>query len=255
MASSLLFILIIMISFLWMIRSFLEQKKLSEMKTDFINNMTHEFKTPIATISLASEALKDADVHKSASRLERLATVISDENKRLEAQVERVLQMARLERGEFKLSREPVDLHATIEHAVENVSLLLAEKGGQLQTSLEATQPVLQADKVHLTNIIYNLLDNAIKYSDGQVDVRVRTFNDNGRLMVEIDDKGIGMTQEQQKRVFEKFYRVPTGNVHNVKGFGLGLSYVKTMSEAHGGSVSVCSTPGKGSTFTVVLPA
>jgi two-component system phosphate regulon sensor histidine kinase PhoR len=145
-------------------------------------------------------------------------------------------------------------MHETIEHAVANVSLLLNERKGHLKTNLQATEAFFQADKVHLTNIIYNLLDNAVKYSPDLLDVEVRTYNQSSNIVVEITDKGLGMTIEQQRRIFEKFYRVPTGNIHNVKGFGLGLSYVKTMIEAHGGSVSVTSAPGKGSTFKIVLP-
>jgi two-component system phosphate regulon sensor histidine kinase PhoR len=254
LASSFVFILVIFFTFMWMMRSFLRQKKLSEMKTDFINNMTHEFKTPITTIALASEALRDPEVMKNDTRLNRLAGVITEENKRLESQVERVLQMARHDRGDLKMLSEKVDLHDALTEAVSQVALVLEERKGRVNVKLDARNTDIVADKVHLANVIHNLLDNAIKYSPEEPDITLHTVNENGSIRIDISDKGIGMAADVQKRIFEKFYRVPTGNVHNVKGFGLGLSYVKTMVEAHGGHVSVKSAPGKGSTFSIYLP-
>jgi two-component system phosphate regulon sensor histidine kinase PhoR len=254
LTSSFVFILIIFLTFMWMMRSFLEQKKLSEMKTDFINNMTHEFKTPITTIALASEALKDPEVMKNDVRLNRLAGVITEENKRLETQVERVLQMARHDRGDLNISAEKMDMHAALNEAVSHIALVMEERKGSVEVKLDATLTQVIADKVHLANIIHNLLDNAIKYSPERPDITMQTTNENGIIRVDITDKGIGMAADVQKRIFEKFYRVPTGNVHNVKGFGLGLSYVKTMLEAHGGTITVKSSPGKGSTFSFYLP-
>ncbi len=254
LGSSLVFIAIIIFTFLWMMRSFLEQKKLSEMKTDFINNMTHEFKTPITTIALASEALRDTQVQKNETRLNRLAGVIQEENKRLEGQVERVLQIARLQTGEIKLNKQAVNIHHIIEKAIEQVSLIVEEKQGQISCSLNAEKAIVEADNVHLTNIIYNLLDNATKYAMDKPSIIIQSYNSGPRIVIEITDNGIGMSQEEQKRIFEQFYRVPTGNIHNVKGFGLGLSYVKTMLQAHNGSIQVKSAPGKGSTFTFTLP-
>lgn len=254
LTSSFVFILVIFFTFMWMMRSFLQQKKLSEMKTDFINNMTHEFKTPITTIALASEALRDPEVMKNDIRLNRLAGVITEENKRLETQVERVLQMARHDRGDLNMVSEKIDLHSALTEAVSQVSLVLEERKGKVEVKLNALKTGIVADKVHLANIIHNLLDNAIKYSPEEPDITLHTVNENGSIRIDISDKGIGMAADVQKRIFEKFYRVPTGNVHNVKGFGLGLSYVKTMVEAHGGTVAVKSTPGKGSTFSVYLP-
>lgn len=254
LASSFVFIVIIVLTFLWMMRSFLEQKKLSEMKTDFINNMTHEFKTPITTIALASEALRDTEVQKNESRLGRLAEVIQEENRRLEGQVERVLQIAKLQTGEFKLDKEPIDLHQLIEKAISQVSLMVEERRGTINCNLSANLAKVDGDKVHLTNIIYNLLDNATKYAKENPEIQIQSYNAGPRIIIEIADNGIGMSQEAQKRIFEQFYRVPTGNVHNVKGFGLGLSYVKTMLNAHSGSIQVKSTPGKGSVFTFSLP-
>jgi two-component system, OmpR family, phosphate regulon sensor histidine kinase PhoR len=254
LTSSFVFILIIFLTFMWMMRSFLEQKKLSEMKTDFINNMTHEFKTPITTIALASEAIKDPEVLKNDTRLNRLAGVISEENKRLEKQVERVLQMARHDRGELKIVSEPVNMHAALQEAVSQVGLMIEERKGKVNLNLSALKTDVTADKVHLANIIHNLLDNAIKYSSGHPEITISTTNEKGSIRIDITDKGIGMANDEQSRIFEKFYRVPTGNVHNVKGFGLGLSYVKTMLEAHGGTISVKSSPGKGSTFSIFFP-
>ena len=254
LASSFAFIVIIVLSFLWMMRRFLEQKKLSEMKTDFINNMTHEFKTPITTIALASEALRDTEVQKNEGRLSRLAGMIQEENKRLEGQVERVLQIARLQKGELELDKEKVDLHKIIEKAINQVSLMVEEKKGEISCKLVAGKAIVEGDKVHLTNIIYNLLDNATKYAKDKPVIKIRSYNEANRIVIEIADNGIGMSQEAQKRIFEQFYRVPTGNVHNVKGFGLGLSYVKTMLQAHGGNIQVSSSPGKGSVFTFSIP-
>ncbi|RYD73021.1 MAG: HAMP domain-containing histidine kinase [Sphingobacteriales bacterium] len=254
LGSSLVFIVIIILTFMWMMRRFLEQKKLSEMKTDFINNMTHEFKTPITTIALASEALRDTDVQKSENRVNRLAEVIQEENHRLEGQVERVLQIARLQKGELQLDKEPINIHEIIEKAISQVSLIIDEKHGQLNCNLAAKNAVIKGDKVHLTNIIYNLLDNAIKYSKDNPEISINSYNKDAQIVIEITDNGIGISQEAQKRIFEQFYRVPTGNVHNVKGFGLGLSYVKTMLLAHDGNIQVKSASGKGSTFTFSLP-
>jgi len=254
LASSLVFIFIIGISFFWMMRSFLQQKKLSEMKTDFINNMTHEFKTPITTIALASEALKDPEVKKDEARLNRYAGLISDENKKLESQVERVLQVARIDKGEASLSLERIDVHLFIEDTVAHANMMLEGKDTQVEMQLDAQKSMINGDPVHINSILNNLLDNAIKYSYNQPEIKIKTYNFDDKIVVEISDKGIGMANEELKKVFDKFYRVPTGNVHNVKGFGLGLSYVKTMVEAHGGSISVKSAPGKGSTFTFTIP-
>ncbi|MGZ5303764.1 MAG: sensor histidine kinase, partial [Bacteroidia bacterium] len=183
-----------------------------------------------------------------------LAEVIQEENRRLEGQVERVLQIAKLQTGEFKLDKEPIDLHQLIEKAISQVSLMVEERRGVISCNLSANQAKVDGDKVHLTNIIYNLLDNATKYASENPEIQIQSYNAGPRIVIEIADNGIGMSQEAQKRIFEQFYRVPTGNVHNVKGFGLGLSYVKTMLNAHSGSIQVKSAPGKGSVFTFSLP-
>ncbi|TAE32073.1 MAG: sensor histidine kinase, partial [Candidatus Kapaibacterium sp.] len=231
-----------------------KQKKLSDMKTDFINNMTHELKTPIATISIASEALKDDHVRSEAVRVERFVHIIHDENKRLAGHVEKVLQAAQMDRGELKLNLQNTDVHTLLETAAESLSLQLEQKQGSVELHLEATQPSIYADEAHLMNMIFNLLDNANKYTPEKPHLVVRTRNTAQGLAFTIQDNGIGMTREAQKHIFEKFYRVPTGNRHDVKGFGLGLNYVQTIVEAHGGSISVKSELGKGSTFEVILP-
>lgn len=253
-ASSIVLIIIISLCFAYTIYVIFRQKKLSDMKTDFINNMTHELKTPVATISLASEMLRNESIQKDHAKLSRFAGVIHEENKRLGGQVEQVLQMAVLDKGEFKLSIDQVNVHEIVERLCDKFTLRLEEKGGTCNTDLRARMPYIQADETHFTNIITNLIDNAIKYSKEVPEVSIRTHDAAGGITIEVEDKGIGMNREQQKRVFEKFYRVPTGNIHNVKGFGLGLSYVKAMVEAHGGTVSLSSELLKGSTFSIFMP-
>lgn len=233
----------------------LRQKRLSEITRDFINNMTHEFKTPISTIGVSSEVLlKDPDVLKS-DRLSRYSSIIQTENQRLKKQVERVLQMATLEKEDFQLNRESVDVHTIIDQAVSSVRLALEAKSGEIHCHTNAERSVIEADKVHLTNMIYNLLDNAIKYSgDHKPEITISTENEKRGICILVKDNGIGMKKEDLKHIFKKFYRVPTGNRHDVKGFGLGLAYVKMMAEAHGGYIHVDSEAGEGSTFSLFLP-
>ncbi len=252
--SSMLIILVITLCFVYTVYIIFRQKKLSDMKTDFINNMTHELKTPVATISLASEMLMNKDVAADQTRLQRFATVIHEENKRLGGQVEKVLQMAVLDKGEAKLNLNQVDVHASIKAIVDKMALQIDDRGGEFALSLKATRTQIVADELHLTNIITNLVDNAIKYSLDAPHVTIATEDATNGIVISVTDKGIGMNKEQQKRIFEKFYRVPTGNIHNVKGFGLGLSYVKAMVEAHGGSVRLRSEIHRGSTFEVFMP-
>ncbi len=254
LSSSLIFILIIGLSFLWMMQRFLEQKNLSDMKTDFINNMTHEFKTPITTIGLASEALKDPEVKKDEGRRDRYAGLIFEENRKLEGQVERVLQIAQMDKGKIKLKPEELDIHNLINDVVKRQAVLAEERGGAIQMDLDAQNPYVFGDAYHITNILDNLIDNANKYSLEKPEIGIRTYNIDDKIGIEISDHGIGMSIEDQKKIFDKFYRVPTGNIHNVKGFGLGLNYVKTMAELQGGSINVKSLPGSGSVFTLVLP-
>lgn len=249
-------LLILMIGgiFFSSVSTMLNQKKLSNIKNDFINNMTHELKTPISTISLAVEVMKDEQVRMDKSKTTRYLNIIHDENKRLGNQVEKVLQIALLEKGDVKLHLDEVNLHEIIEHVSQNLSVQIEQKGGRLHMDLNAGQPVLLGDEVHITNIVYNILDNAIKYSKETPEITITTADSNQGLVLKVEDKGIGMNKEQLSRIFEKFYRVPTGNVHDVKGFGLGLSYVKKMVELHNGHVKVTSKPTEGSTFEIFLP-
>lgn len=251
---SALLILALVFSFYYTISTIFKQKKLSEIKNDFISNMTHEFKTPISTISLACEVLGDASVEKSPERLSNYVKMIKDENKRLGLLVENILQTAILDKGQFKLKTEEVGVHDIIEHAINNIRLQVEQKQGEIITSLHATRSLIMADKVHLTNIVYNLIDNAIKYSRETPRISIRTSNNDEGILIAVEDNGIGISRDNQKRIFETMFRVPTGNIHTVKGFGLGLSYVKAVAEKHGGHISVESELGKGSTFTVFMP-
>jgi len=253
-AASFIFTIIIISAFALTVRQMFTQKKLSEIKSDFINNMTHELKTPLATISLAIDALTNEKVIHDSEKVRYYSAMIKDENKRMNKQVEKILQAARIERQEIKLNLQSLNGHDIIKKVADNLLLQIQEHQGSLTLKLAAQRHVINADDVHFSNIIFNLLDNAIKYSREQPRIEVETLNQNGMLAIRVKDNGIGMNKETQARVFEKFYRAHTGNLHNVKGFGLGLSYVKAMAEAHGGKVKVESTPGKGSSFTVFFP-
>lgn len=254
LASSVLLVLVIIGIFWYAVYTIMRQKKISEIKNDFINNMTHEFKTPISTVSLACEALQDDDVNKSDLFLKRYLSIIEAENKRLGLQVEKVLQMATLDKKDFKLKLETLNVHEVIDQALENINLQIEKRDGTIRKELGATRNEVVADEVHLTNIVYNLLDNANKYSREKPVITISTENQNGGIIVRIADKGIGMPKEVMHRIFEKFYREPTGNLHDVKGFGLGLTYVKTMLDALGGTIGVNSDVAKGSTFEIYLP-
>lgn len=251
--SSILLILTVGGVFYGSVHTMLKQKKLADIKNDFINNMTHEFKTPISTISLAVEVMKDTEVKKDDNKMNRYLNIIQDENRRLGTQVEKVLQMALLDKGEVKLRLDKVDVHETIEQVLTNLSVQIEQKGGIVNLELNAENPEIEADEVHLTNIIYNLLDNANKYSPENPEITICTENVDNLLKISIIDKGIGMTKEQVSRIFERFYRVPTGNLHDVKGFGLGLSYVKKMVESHNGQIFVESKLGEGSKFEILF--
>lgn len=252
--SSVLFILVIFYSFFYTLNSLIKQGKLSQMKSDFINNMTHELKTPITTISLATEALLDRNIEMSPEKVHNMSKLISKENNRLKSQVERVLQMERLDRNRIKLDRQPVALNAFLQEILENVSIQVESKGGQITWSLKANPDRVNIDELHAGNIIYNLIDNALKYSSERIEIFVHSYTVKDEVFVDIEDKGIGIPKELQPRIFERFYRVPTGNLHDVKGFGLGLSYVKEMMNLHHGDVKVVSRVGRGSTFTLIFP-
>lgn len=233
----------------------LKQKRLSEIQKDFINNMTHEFKTPIATIAVSTEVLKDPMIIHQPERLKNYAGIIEKENVRLKNQVERVLQMARLDKDAIDLKTERVDVHQIIMDSIRHYTMALQERNGTIRSELTASYNAIEADKFHLTSVFNNLIDNAIKYCKGIPQITIRSFDLNRGCMIEVADNGIGISAENQKKVFQKFYRVPTGNVHDVKGFGLGLSYTKTIVEAHGGSISLESELGKGCSFSVYIPA
>jgi len=265
--ASAVLILVILACFYIAISTIVRQKKLADIKNDFINNMTHEFKTPISTISLAVEMAQEqvsrplvgaggdnSDIASVNERLSRYMGIIRDETRRLGSHVEKVLQMALLDRGEIKLKLSSVNIHDVIEKVLNNMSLQIEQRGGELDLEFDADREVIEADEVHLTNIVYNLLDNALKYSPESPHITLVTRSLPEGVSITVADQGLGMTKDQVNRIFEKFYRVPTGNRHDVKGFGLGLSYVKKMIEEHHGQIHVDSEPGKGSSFEVILP-
>jgi two-component system phosphate regulon sensor histidine kinase PhoR len=253
-ASSGFFILIIIGTFYYTISTVIRQKKLSDIKNDFINNMTHELKTPISTISLACEALRDPDVTKSQKMTENYTRIIGEENKRLGKLVENVLQSALLEQSDLGLRVVEVDLHELIRHVLNSLTMILESKKVKLDLRLNANRFIVDGDPDHLANMIFNLIDNAVKYSPDNPEISIETTNQSTFVTLQITDNGIGISRDQQKKVFEKLYRVPTGNIHNVKGFGLGLSYVKAIVEKHQGHVKIDSEEGVGSKFIVSLP-
>lgn len=253
--ASILLTIIIISAFALTIRTLLRQKNISEIKSDFINNMTHELKTPLATISLAVDALVNEKVIHDTDKIKYYSGMIKEENKRMHRQVETILQAAKLEKQEdLNLKIVSIDAHTTIDKVAKNLSLQIEEKKGALHLHLLASKPFIDADEVHFSNIVFNLLDNAIKYSKDAPIINITTEVNNGMLAIKIKDNGIGMNRETAARAFEKFFRAHTGNLHNVKGFGLGLSYVKTMVEAQNGYIKLETALGKGSTFTVNLP-
>lgn len=252
--STFLLTMLIIMSFSVTLLIIFRQKRISEIKSDFVNNMTHELKTPISTISLAAQMLNDKSIPVERKNLSYLGGVIADESKRLGLQVEKVLQMAIFEKTRLKLKLKEFDVHEVIKKVVANFSLQLESQNGMLVTELGANNPIVVADEVHVTNVINNLLDNALKYKSGNPEIIIFTKNATGGIVIAFKDNGVGISRENVRKIFDQFYRVPTGNVHNVKGFGLGLSYVKKIVEAHGGRIWVDSTLGIGSTFSVFLP-
>jgi two-component system phosphate regulon sensor histidine kinase PhoR len=252
---SVFLILVIIISFILTINSVIKEKKLAGMKTDFINNMTHEFKTPISTISLACEALSDNDIKNIEGIADNYIKIIGEENKRLGIMAEKILQTAVLEKGKLKLSIEEVDIHKVLVDVINNIAIQVEINDGTIVKDFQAISPDIQADKVHLSNVFYNLLENANKYSPRKPHIVVSTSNVEEGVEIAFRDNGIGISKSDQKKIFEKLYRVPQGDVHNFKGFGLGLSYVKTIVEKHKGHIRLESEEGKGSTFTVFLPS
>jgi len=252
--AAILSVAIVFFCFTYTVQVIFAQKKVSEMKTDFVNNMTHEFKTPIATISLAVDSITSPMILSKQDKVKRFAGIIKQENKRMLAQVEKVLQMALLDKQDFKLNLDFVDLHKVINQAVTNSHLQAEKKGGFVTADLQANKPKIEGDLTHLSNIIHNLLDNANKYSREVPEISVSTRDVPNGVEVIVKDNGIGLSKEARKNIFDKFYRVHTGNVHDVKGFGLGLAYVKTMMTAHKGQIDVKSELGKGSSFILTFP-
>lgn len=254
LSTSVLLLIIIVWAFTFTIQTIFKQKKLSEVKNDFISNMTHELKTPISTISLACEALSDKDMSSNEEVRSNYIGMISQENKRLGLLVESVLKSATWDKGDLKLKKEEFDLHQIINEVSDNILIQVKSKFGDLHKILNATKTIISADKVHITNLIYNLLDNANKYSPATPDITIETENIKEGLLLTVSDEGQGIKRENLNKIFEKFYRVPTGNVHNVKGFGLGLNYVKAIIERHGGEISASSVFGKGTKFKIYIP-
>jgi len=252
--SSSVLTLLLLFTFSFTLYIVFKQKRLSDMKGDFVNNMTHELKTPISTISLASQMLNDKTISSSDKNYDRISGIIAEESKRLGYQVERVLQMAKFDQGDLKLNFDEVSIHEIIESVISNFTLQVEAKEGMLIPSLHADNDIVYADSVHITNVISNLLDNAIKYTTEKPEIYIETVNQNGDLIVSVRDNGIGISKANQRRVFDKFFRVPTGNVHSVKGFGLGLSYVKKIIEEHEGKIIVESELGSGTTFKLNFP-
>ncbi|QGY44993.1 GHKL domain-containing protein [Maribellus comscasis] len=252
--ASFLFSLIILVTFSLSIFYILRQKKISEMKSDFINNMTHEFKTPIATISVATDSITNNKVIQNPEKIKYFTGMIKKENTRMNRQVEDILTIARLDKKEFEFLWEPVDVHDLIQDAVQGIILQIEKREGKIETHFNAKNPVVTTDKMHCTNIIYNLLDNANKYSAELPDIKITTASKPKGVLISVEDKGIGMSKSVQSKIFERFYRQTSGNIHNVKGFGLGLSYVKAVVEANQGAITVHSEAGKGSRFDLFVP-
>ena len=255
-AVSILFTLLILSAFYLTIRTMLQQKKIGEMKNDFINNMTHEFKTPLATISLAVDAMRNDKVIQDREKLGYFSSIIKEENQRMNRQVETILKASQFERKDVDLNLKAVSLHETVQQVVDNFKLQLEHVGGHITLFLRASEHTVLADSVHLSNLLNNLVDNAVKYARENVppQIQIETIGSDASIVLRVEDNGMGMSRDTLKRIFDKFYRAHTGNQHNVKGFGLGLSYVKNVTEALGGKIKADSTLGQGSVFTLELP-
>ncbi len=251
---TIILILVIIFSYTLTLYTILKQKKLSEMKNDFINNMTHELKTPISTISLAAQMLNDNTICKNGDQILNISKIISQESKRLAFQVEKILQMAIFERGEYRFNKQILSVNVLVENIANSFMIHVKKRNGKMILNIQAFDDNVLADELHLSNAIINLLENALKYSKEEPIIELSTFNEKDKIIISVKDNGIGISKQDQKHIFEKFYRVHTGNVHNVKGFGLGLSYVKIITEAHHGSVKVFSELNVGSEFQIILP-
>ena len=252
--TSVILILVVLVLFWRTVLSLMKEKQLSEHTTDFLNNMTHEFKTPLTNIALAGKMIiKDSTVNQE-DKIKHYSGIILEENEKLRLQVEHVLSMSALERGEIPLRKTELDLHELIQDALKYISIQVENKQGKIKLNLAADKFILRGDRTHLTNALCNLIDNAIKYSKEKPDLSIQTVTVGVHLIVIVSDHGIGIDKEYQKKVFDKFFRVPTGDVHDVKGFGLGLAYIKKIVELHGGTIELESEKGKGTTFTIALP-
>jgi two-component system phosphate regulon sensor histidine kinase PhoR len=251
---SVIFLIVLLINFVYVIYTIMRQKKLSEVKSDFINNLTHEFKTPIATSSLAAEMLLRPEIENEPGKIQKYANVILDENHRLQDQVEQVLQIAALETGNLSYRSLKVDIHQIISNVLGSFDIKIKENIIEMKVALEAKEHFIIGDREHLQNIFSNLVDNAIKYSPVNPQIKIRTWNVPGGIMIRVEDNGIGIRKEYQKHIFKKLYRVPTGNIHEARGFGLGLYYVKTVVDHHNGRIGLNSQPGTGSSFNIFLP-
>ncbi len=249
-----LFTLIILLTFLMTISIILKQKKLSEIKSDFINNMTHEFKTPIATISLAVDSINNSKVINNPNRIKHFTGIIDEENKRMNARVENVLQMSLIDKNDFAFNNELVDMHEIIQQVVKQFELQIQKQKGIVHFDLMALEYEMETDADQIKTILTYLVDNALKYTTEIPEITISTENDKSMFRIQIKDNGIGLTKEEKFKIFDKFYRVPKGDIHNIKGFGLGLSYVKAVVLAMGGKIDVESTPGMGSEFIIYIP-
>ncbi len=252
-AGAFIFTLIIILTFGFTVHTILRQKKVSEIKSDFINNMTHEFKTPIATISLAADSIMNSKIISRQEQVKYYAGIIKEENKRMNTQVENVLKMSLIDRKELELRFETVDMHEIIHRAVKSILIQVEKSGGTISTELYASDSFARVDEIHMVNVLYNLVDNAIKYSAEKPEIQIRTRNQDTKLIIDVEDHGIGMEPEVQNKIFDKFYRESSGNIHNVKGFGLGLSYVKAVLQSCDATITVESKKGKGSIFSILF--
>jgi two-component system phosphate regulon sensor histidine kinase PhoR len=252
--SAVLFIIIVLAAFFITVRSLLTQKKLNEIKKDFINNMTHELKTPLSTISLAVDALKSSKVQADPKSVDYFSSIIKEENVRMNKHVESILHIGQLERKEYEISKQPLDVHDLLLGVMDSFKLQLEAKPSNVETYFEAKVHSIKADEEHLLHVFSNLIDNAIKYSKDTIDITIHTSNINNKIVVSIEDQGIGMSSDTTKHIFEKFYRAHSGNIHNVKGFGLGLSYVKWVVDMHKGKIQVDSQEEAGTKIEITLP-
>ena len=254
LTASFIFISLVIACLVMTIKTIWKQKRMSEMTSDFINNMTHELKTPISTISLASNMLRRNKIVDNKEKIIHYSGVIHEENGKLQNQVEQVLRIAKIEKGEFKLQKEKANINELVQEAIKSFELQIKSRNGKIRCYFNTIKQDIVADVNHLTNVISNLIDNANKYSPDQPEITVSTYNWDRGVVISVEDKGIGMSKDKQKYIFNKFYRVPTGNIHDVKGFGLGLAYVKMMIDAHKGQINLNSELGKGSRFDIYLP-